>query len=79
MLRYLLVNGETVLTPQGKQVVYGKVVLRNEKGDEYRKFPRGQAVLTNKRLLFLSCEHMQSMDEKNLVYSLVTDSDCCIL
>jgi hypothetical protein len=35
--------------------------MLNEKGEQYRKLPKGQAFLTNKRLIFLSCEHMQSI------------------
>lgn len=59
LLRYFLVDGETLITPQGKQLFYGRIIMLNEKGEQYRKLPKGQAFLTNKRLIFLSCEHMQ--------------------
>ena len=62
LLRRLVMDGEEIITPPDKHVMFTQVNLDDaEKKEDSRYFPGGRALFTSKRLLLLSSGYQQGI------------------
>ena len=70
LLRRLVMEDEQVLTAPDKQVKFTKLTVFDAHEKEIRSLPAGRALITNKRILFISSGVQQSKEGN--AYSMYT-------